>query len=163
MRVMDNKIVGILFVCLGNICRSPALQGYLEYLLEENKMTDRVFVDSCGVTSSFLGASPDKQMYQTAFNSGIVLIHRAKLFEEAYFDQFDYIFAVDQVVLSELQLFAHRKTDLQKLYLATHFSEKYQDQDIPDPYNRSLASFELVWEMVLDSAKGILTKVLSQL
>ena len=158
---MDKKIISILFVCLGNICRSPALQGYLEYLLEENKMTDRVFIDSCGVTSSFLGASPDRQMYQTAFSSGIVLIHRAKLFEEAFFDQFDYIFAVDRVVLSELQIFAHRKADQQKLYLATHFSEKYQYQDIPDPYNRSKASFELVWEMVQDSAKGILAKILS--
>lgn len=158
---MAKKISGILFVCLGNICRSPALQGYLEHLLEESKMNDRFFVDSCGVTSSFLGASPDKQMYQTAYSAGIVLTHRAKLFEEAYFDQFDYIFAVDRVVLSELQLFAHRKTDLQKLYLATHFSDKYKDQDIPDPYHRSIASFELVWEMVQDSAKGILAKILT--
>ena len=142
----------ILFVCMGNICRSPALQATLETL------SDEFHVESCGMGSWFLGEEADKRMRHAAHSRVIEINHKAQIFQQSFFEIFDYIFAVDQNILDELQSMAPNKS---KIYLATHFSEKYKDQDIPDPYYLGNAGFEHVMDMIEDSCKGILNHISS--
>ncbi len=149
--------VNILFVCMGNICRSPALAATLEKLVKKQKIADRVYIDSCALTSWYLGCSADPRMCLAASKRGIQidLTHRAKLFEEQFFQLFHYIFAVDKEVLALLHAFPLFEEEKKKIYLASAFSKKYRDQDIPDPYYGGEEGFELVMDQAEDCCRGI--------
>lgn len=142
-----------LFVCVGNICRSPALMGRLEHLLKEKGV--KAYVESCGLHGSFLGSDPDRRMQEVAAKRGIALKNKAKLFEESFFDQFDVIFCVTKDVLSAILAMAHTQEHKNKVHMATHYSHKYKDQSIPDPFFQEGKGFEHVWEMVDDACQGI--------
>ena len=143
-----------LFVCSGNICRSPALQGVLEHLLAE-KGTD-AYVDSCGTHGTFLGNSPDRRMQEVANANGVTLKTRAKVFERANFDQFDYIFCVNEETMQAVQAMATSEQEENKVMLATQFSKNYHNLPIPDPYFGGEEGFNEVWNFVEDACRGIL-------
>ena len=149
----------ILFVCLGNICRSPALAACLQKLINEKSLKDQVFVDSCAVTPSFLGAPADPRMVAAAHKRGILIDHKAKLFEEAYFKAFDYIFASDREVLKILQRMAP-DAEKGRLHLASEYSAAFKDKDLPDPYFDGENRFELIMDMSQEIAQSILAQIL---
>ncbi len=149
----------ILFVCSGNICRSPALAACLQKLINEKSLKDQVFVDSCAVTPSFLGAPADPRMVAAAHKRGILIDHKAKLFEEAYFKAFDYIFASDREVLKILQKMAP-DAEKGRLHLASEYSTTFKDKDLPDPYFDGESRFELIMDMSQEIAQSILAQVL---
>ncbi len=151
-------MISILFVCLGNICRSPALTACLQKLVVENNLKDRVFVDSCGVTSSFLGAPADPRMIAAAHKRGVHIEHQAKIFEDAYFKVFDYILASDHEVLKILQSMAP-ENEKAKLHLASEYSSLYKDKDLPDPYFDGESGFETIMDMSQEIAQGIFTHI----
>ena len=149
----------ILFVCSGNICRSPALAASLQKLINEKSLKDKVFVDSCAVTPSFLGAPADPRMVAAAHKRGILIDHKAKLFEEAYFKAFDYIFASDREVLKILQSMSP-DAEKGRLHLASEYSTAFKDKDLPDPYFDGDSGFELIMDMSQEIAQSILNQVL---
>lgn len=153
-------MISILFVCSGNICRSPALAACLQKLVVENQLSDRVFIDSCATTPSFLGAPADPRMVAAAHKRGIHIEHKAKIFEEVYFKVFDLIFAADQEILKVLQ---SRAPDFAKtkLHLATEYSQAYKGKDLPDPYFDGEAGFELVLDMSQEISQTILSQTLN--
>jgi protein-tyrosine phosphatase len=153
-------MISILFVCSGNICRSPALEATLKKLVQEKNMTEKVLVDSCAVTPSFLGAPADPRMVAAANKRGVHIDHKAKLFEEEYFKAFDYIFASDHEVLKMLQQMAP-ENEKGKLHLATEYSTAFKDKDLPDPYFDGESRFETIMDMSLEIAQTILAKVIS--
>lgn len=150
-----KKIPSLLFVCSGNICRSPALKGMMEHLLKEKGI--HAYIESCGLHATFLGNPPDRRMQVAGESYGITLHDRAKLFEASFFDQFDAIFCVTEDVRAAVKAMAHTKEHQSKIFIASHFSEKYKDEEIPDPYFGGQKSFKHVWERVEDACKGILT------
>ena len=95
-------------------------------------------------------------MQKVANTRGLTLENQAKVFEESYFDQFDAIFCVTREILEAVQSMAHGQKNLDKLCLATHFSKKHQNQDIPDPYFSGPHGFEMIWEIMEDSCQGII-------
>jgi protein-tyrosine phosphatase len=127
----------------------------MEHILQEKGVT--AYVESCGLHSTFLGNPPDRRMQDVAEAHGITLDNRAKIFEESFFDQFDAIFCVTEDILSAVKAMAHSKKHLDKVFLATHFSTKYKDEEIPDPYFGGEKGFELLWDRVEDSCKSIFT------
>ena len=98
-------MISILFVCAGNICRSPALAAVLQKLVNEKGLTDRVFIDSCAVTPSFLGAPADPRMVAAAHKRGVHIDHKAKIFEEAYFKVFNLVSILYVTSAKEFQYF----------------------------------------------------------
>lgn len=149
----------VLFVCLGNICRSPAAEGVLRHLAQESNCDDKLYLESCGIGAWHIGALPDARMRAAAQVRGVILTSRAQQFQLAYLDAFDYILASDQKVLE--YLFQHAQTIEQKakLHLMTAFSDTYRDLDIPDPYYQGNGSFELVLDMLEDACRGLLRKI----
>lgn len=147
-------MVSLLFVCVGNICRSPALKGMMEHLLKEKGI--RADVESCGLHATFLGSPPDRRMVEGANKRGITLNNRAKMFKTYYFDRFDAIFCVTHDVLKAIQSMAHTSAHQKKIYLATAFSEKFKGEEMPDPYFGREKGFDLAWEMIEESCQGIL-------
>jgi protein-tyrosine phosphatase len=152
-------MISILFVCLGNICRSPALEATLKKLVQEKNLTEKILVDSCAVTPSFLGAPADPRMVAAAGKRGVHIDHKAKLFEEEYFKAFNYIFASDHEVLKILQQMAP-ESEKGRLHLATEYSTAFKDKDLPDPYFDGESRFETIMDMSQEIAQSILAQVL---
>jgi protein-tyrosine phosphatase len=148
-----------MFVCLGNICRSPAAEGILRHFAEELGMGSSVHVESCGLGEWHVGSLPDERMREAAKDRGVVLSSRAKKFDSAFLDTFDMILAADNQVLHELHRYAETPEHKAKIHLITAFSKLYQGEDVPDPYYGGDAGFARVLDMLEDSCTGLLEQV----
>ncbi|MFN3316607.1 MAG: low molecular weight protein-tyrosine-phosphatase, partial [Raineya sp.] len=93
----------ILFVCLGNICRSPLAEGIFRKLVEEAGLREQIEVDSAGTSAYHIGELPDYRTRQVAEKNGIMLTHKARQFKKSDFDEFDYILAADKNNLAHLK------------------------------------------------------------
>ena len=151
----------VLFVCLGNICRSPAAEGILRHAAERNQCKD-LHVKSCGLGNWHLGHLPDGRMQDAAKRRGIVLSSRAQQFKQEFFDLFDYILVADHSVLHSLRQQATSIEHKAKIHLITAFSRAYPNEEVPDPYYNGDAAFDLVLDMLEDACEGFLDHIKSQ-
>jgi len=147
----------ILFVCLGNICRSPAAEGILRNFAQKEGMDLRI--ESCGLGDWHQGNLPDERMREASQNRGFTLTSRAQKIKPEFFDQFDLIFVADQKVLRELYKFAEKPEHKAKMHSMTHFSSAFKGQDVPDPYYGGESGFEHVLDMLEDSCEGIISHI----
>jgi protein-tyrosine phosphatase len=154
-------MTAILFVCLGNICRSPAAEGILRDLIKQDPDLSHknILVASCGLGSWHVGNLPDSRMQEAAKRRGILLTSRAQQFFPDFFDRFTYILAADHEVLKTLYKYAKTAEQKAKLHLITAFSGSYHNQEIPDPYYTGEAGFEQVLDMLEDSCQGIIAQI----
>lgn len=153
------KTVKVLFVCLGNICRSPTAQGVFETLVKHEGKQSTIQVDSAGTAAWHVGSSPDPRSMATAANRAYDLSHqRARKFEVSDFHEFDYILAMDAENLSNLkQLKPSSFTGTLCLFL--DFAERDDYRDVPDPYYGGDTGFELVLDLIEDASRGLLSHI----
>lgn len=147
----------ILFVCLGNICRSPAAEGILRHLAQKEGLD--LHIESCGLGDWHSGSLPDERMREAIQGRGITLTSRAQKIQREFFDKFDFIFVADHKVLNELYKYATSPEHKAKMHLMTHFSPAFHDREIPDPYYDTQAGFENVLDMLEDSCEAILNHI----
>ena len=145
----------ILFVCLGNICRSPAAQGIFESIVEKNNASDRFEADSAGLYSGHRGQLPDARMRRAAAARGYGLIHRARPVSSLDFPDFDLVIAMDDENYEDLMHLAPSVEATHKIkrmasYLTTH-SISY----IPDPYYMGRDGFELVLDLLEEACTNL--------
>lgn len=152
----------VLFVCMGNICRSPAGEAIFREMAQAAGLGDLIQVESCGMGDWYLGASPDSRMAAAARARGWNLQGRARLFEPSFFDHYDYILAVNREIFDLLQARAALPQHKAKVHLLADFSAAYPGQDIPDPFFGGQESFELVLDMLEDCCGGLLEKMKSE-
>lgn len=146
----------ILFVCMGNICRSPMAEGVTRRLLKNKGMEQIVHIDSAGTHDYHLGEPPDARAQRAALRRGINLSGlRARKVEAADFERFDMLLAMDRDNLSQLQG-ACPRPHLPKLDLFMRYSTRFEGEDVPDPYFGGHQGFELVLDMVEDAATGLI-------
>lgn len=146
----------VLFVCLGNICRSPCAEGVLLHLARTEAPGLDLHVESCGLGDWHQGHLPDPRMRHAAEQRGIILTSKAKAFAPEFFDRFDYILAADDKVLYQIHRWAEKPEHKAKIHLMTRFSEVYPNESIPDPYYHGEDHFELVIDMIDDACRGLL-------
>ncbi len=162
---MKNKIK-VLFVCHGNICRSPAAQGAFEALIKEKKLEDFFEVDSAGVSSYHIGESPHPLTKKAAKEKGIVLNHYARQINRQDLDTFDYIFAMDRYNYQDLMGFAVTKEQKEKIFLFREFDPVVKDSntipDVPDPYYGDYEDFQTVQKIVSRTAENLLNYLLEK-
>lgn len=150
--------VKILFVCLGNICRSPAAEAILQHMVK-NDPGFKIHIESCGIGDWHLGSSPDRRMQESANARGYPMTSFAQLFKPHHLDHFDYILAADQEILRSLYQFALTADQKNKIHLMTAFSSTYRNQEVPDPYYQGQAGFDLVLDMLEDACSGLLEHI----
>lgn len=146
----------ILFICMGNICRSPSAEGVFRKLLEEHADDLKIEVDSAGTHAYHVGEPPDHRSQTAAARRGVDLSSiRARKVTEDDFRSFDLLLAMDQhnyKVLAEICPDGHEH----KLRLFLEFLENPQSMDVPDPYYGGSAGFEHVLDLVESASKGLI-------
>jgi protein-tyrosine phosphatase len=149
----------VLFVCLGNICRSPAAEGVLRSLAEKAGLSDQMEIMSCGIGDWHVGQLPDPRMRHAALQRGITLTSQGKVFFPHYLDEFDYILAADHEILEHLHRFATTPVQKARLHLMTAFSSAFKGKSIPDPYYNGAAAFDQILDMLEDACQGFIAEV----
>lgn len=154
-----NRKISVLFVCMGNICRSPTAQGVMEQLLRREALADRVFVDSAGTHEYHIGKAPDARAQAVTRKRGIdISRQRARQAEAEDFEQFDYVLAMDRDNLALLQAICPPGRE-DRLRLFLEFAPQLGRLDVPDPYWGGPEGFERVLDMIEAAADGLLTDI----
>jgi len=150
------KPTKILFVCLGNICRSPAAEGVMKRLVKGLPIE----IQSAGTAGYHIGELPDVRMRNHARKRGIELISHAQQFDPSkHFEQFDFIIAMDENNLNDLKSMDRSKKYQHKLSLMTDYSQTIDANEVPDPYYGGPAGFEHVLDILEDACAGLLKKL----
>ena len=156
-----NK-VSILFVCMGNICRSPTAQGVFEQLVRQRGLTEFISIDSAGTHAYHIGESPDRRSQAAAADRGVDLSsQRARQVVSDDFERFDYVLAMDQSNLRELQRLA-RPAQRARARLFMEFAQRWSEREVPDPYYGGSGGFDRVLDMVEDASAGLLEHLLKR-
>lgn len=159
---MDDKCK-VLFVCLGNICRSPAAEGMMRRLVERKGLANRFELDSAGFYGGHAGDLPDRRMRVHARQRGLELTHISRQITRADFDRFDWIVAMDDANYDDLRRLAATPEELRKLLKMASFLRFHPHYDyIPDPYYEGSEGFELVLDLLDDACEGLLHFLLRQ-
>ncbi len=161
---MKSKNINLLFVCLGNICRSPAAEGIMKKMIADEGLDDRVFIDSAGTSNWNEGKKPDERMQQHGSKRGYEFDSVARQFRSSDFEKFDYIIVMDDNNYLNTKKLAATQEDVDKIHRMTDFSTKFSDHDhVPDPYYGGDDGFNLVMDLLEDAAKGLMEEIKSKL
>lgn len=152
----------ILFVCMGNICRSPSAEGVARQLIERHGLHALVSVDSAGTHAYHSGEAPDRRAQAAARRRGMELAKlRARPVRDEDFAQFDLLLAMDHDNLRNLQRDCPPE-HTEKLGLLMRYATRFDNAEVPDPYYGGDAGFERVLDMLEDSVSGLLREVTGQ-
>lgn len=149
----------VLFVCLGNICRSPSAENIMNHLVQQRQWADRVSCDSAGTASYHVGNPPDRRMAAAAQAFGITLKGQARQFEPADFERFDWILAMDRHNYRDILVMDVTKNHSHKVKMMCDFCRTHPDKEVPDPYYGGPEGFNYVIELLLDACEGFLDQV----
>lgn len=149
----------ILFVCLGNICRSPAAEGILKKYIEKVNLEDGFLIDSAGLLDYHEGETYDPRMISHAAKRGYNLTGTSRPFLYEDFESFDFIIAMDNDIYDTLKSMDKSKRFHNKIFKMIDFYSKDDFDEVPDPYYSSSKGFEVVLDILEDSCKGLLNKL----
>jgi protein-tyrosine phosphatase len=151
----------VLFVCLGNICRSPLAEGVFLHLVREAGLTDRFEVDSAGTGEWHIGERPDSRSLAVARKHGVELPGHARQVTSKDLDTFDHVIAMDRDNLRELRRLASvtAKANIRLLRVHDPARSSSDDDDVPDPYYGGPSGFDLVYDMVHRSCTALLAEL----
>lgn len=158
-----NKKIRLLFVCLGNICRSPAAEGIMQNIVDKNELQDIVEVESAGTSGWHEGDLPDERMRAHGERRGFNFSSPARKFIKSDFDNFDYIIVMDDDNYNNVMSLATNNSQVNKIRKMTEFSVLYKHHDeIPDPYYGGATGFELVLDLLEDACEGLMHKIIEK-
>ena len=155
---MNNK-VSVLFVCMGNICRSPTAEVVFRHYVDNAGLSESILIDSAGTHDYHIGHAADLRSQHAAQQRGYDMSSlRGRQVEEGDFHRFDYVLAMDKANLAILQRLAPRVGDAQvRLFL--EYARHHAEREVPDPYYGGADGFERVLDMVEDAAEGLLQHI----
>jgi len=149
----------VVFVCTGNICRSPTAEGVFRKLVEDAGLSGGIVVDSAATHAYHVGEPPDRRTQAAAARRGYDLSRlRARKFEAADFQRFDLVLAMDhdnQLILSRLA----QPDAGQRLGMMMDYASRFHESEVPDPYYGGKDGFERVLDMIEDASQGLLRAI----
>jgi protein-tyrosine-phosphatase len=157
----------ILYVCLGNICRSPIAEGTMQALINQRGLNHKISVDSAGTADYHIGSLPDRRTRENAEKNGITLTHKCRQLNIQDFSDFDYIVSMDTNNLADIQIlsltaFGLHQSD-ETVFLMRKFDPFGKPKDsVPDPYYGTKTDFENVFQIVQRSNEAFLEWILEK-
>ena len=152
----------LLFVCLGNICRSPLAEGIFRDLVEKAGLSSSFEIESAGTGGWHVGESPDSRATMVASRYGVTLDSKAQQVSESDLERFDYVIAMDRDNHSVLERMIAGSGAEPELHLLREFDPSGTGDEVPDPYYGGASGFETVYEMVHRSCVGLLEHIRAQ-
>jgi len=151
--------LSVLFVCMGNICRSPTAEAVFRHEVKKAGLEKRIVIDSAGTHDYHIGEPPDLRTQQAALRRGYDMSSlRGRQVQAADFDRYDYVLAMDHANLAILRRL--RPADaVSHLGLFLEFAGRHEQREVPDPYYGGEDGFERVLDMVEDAAEGLLSHI----
>jgi protein-tyrosine phosphatase len=150
----------VLFVCLGNICRSPSAEAVFNAMVEKNGLAEELRCDSAGTAAYHAGDQADYRMKQFAQKRGYCLTSISRQVDpKVDFDRFDYIIGMDNQNVRDLKAVAQNENDRKKISLMTDYCSGKKYDSVPDPYFGGAAGFELVLDILEDACEGLIRKL----
>ena len=150
-------MVKVLFVCLGNICRSPSAEGVFRKLVAESDLVHEIVIDSAGTHAYHLNQPPDLRAQQAAARRGVSLSElRGRQATGQDMVEFDYVLAMDKENYTNLMRISE---GVDNLSLFLEYSDRYDEDEVPDPYYGGPNGFEHVLDMIEDAAQGLLEDI----
>ncbi|MEL6537762.1 MAG: low molecular weight protein-tyrosine-phosphatase [Bacteroidota bacterium] len=154
----------VLFVCLGNICRSPMAEGVFTQLVRERGWEDRITIDSAGTSSYHIGELPDPRARQTMQRHGVTLTSRARQFTAEDFAEFEYILAMDRSNYDNILRLTDSEEDKSRVWMMRTFeadppTSHTAKEEVPDPYYGGEQGFEKVYTMLVRTHNNLLNKI----
>jgi protein-tyrosine phosphatase len=163
MRLTAFPIMNILFVCLGNICRSPLAEGVFRHLVRQRGLERHFHIDSAGTSGWHVGAPPDARSAETAQRRGITLAGSSRRLTAADLEAFDYVIAMDAENLDAILALAGRSGGARaRVHRLREWDPQPDDGDVPDPYYGGPRGFEHVQDVVERSCAALLDHVVAE-
>lgn len=152
-------MVRVLFVCLGNICRSPMAEGVFRHLVQREGLVELIEIDSAGTHAYHIGEPPDPRAQATALRYGVdISMLRGRQASRLDIERFHYILAMDRENLANLRAIAPKGAE-QKVRLFLEFAPERPEREVPDPYFGGASGFDRVLDMVEEAAAGLLADI----
>lgn len=154
-------MIQVLFVCLGNICRSPMAEAIFAHLVQQAELNEKIFTDSAGTSNYHPDEPPDRRTLQVLKQNGIFTQHRARQIRHQDFESFDYVVAMDHQNLENMHRWVRQQPPLKaRLCLMGEFElDCSTPRAVPDPYYGDLADFEEVYAMLLPACEKLLQDI----
>lgn len=150
----------VLFVCLGNICRSPAAENIMNYLLDKENLNGQIFCDSAGTGGYHIGSPPDQRMAIAAASKlGIKLRGSARQLQKSDLAEFDLILAMDRENYQDILALDRHGKYHDKVQLMCNYCSQYSVAEVPDPYYGGTQGFNYVIDILLDACTGLIQEV----
>lgn len=160
MKDIKRIMKKVVFVCLGNICRSPSAETVMKKLVEESGLKDKIFVDSAGTIGYHTGEPADARMKKHAALRGYELDHSARKFNpQIDFEKFDYIVTMDNQNYRDVLTMDKERNYKSKVFKMAEYAQNIKFSEVPDPYYGGPDGFENVLNILEDACKGLLEKI----
>jgi protein-tyrosine phosphatase len=153
----------LLFVCLGNICRSPAAENIMNHLIAQRGLTGQICCDSAGTSSYHIGSPPDRRMTAAAQQRGIAMGGAGRQFTTADFEAFDLILAMDRDNYAGIRALDPAGRYADKVKMMCDFCTEHRLREVPDPYYGGEQGFQAVIDLLLDACGGLLDHLQTEL
>ena len=152
-------MINILFVCMGNICRSPSGEAVMTKIISDAGLEDKINCDSAGTIAFHEGEKADSRMQKHAVKRGYDLTSIARKIRFKDFEVFDYIVTMDNANYADVLAFDTESLYSNKISRMTSYCTKYNDKEVPDPYYGGPEGFEHVLDLLEDACTGLLEKI----
>lgn len=151
----------ILFICLGNICRSPAAEGVMKAKVHAAKLDDQFFIDSAGIGDWHVGQLPDSRMRERGARRGYRLDSLARQIRQSDFEDFDLLLVMDRENYRIITSKAPDEESRKKVRMLTDYLQEHKNTNIvPDPYYGDLSDFDYALDLIEDACDGLLEQLL---
>ena len=151
----------ILFLCMGNICRSPAAHCVFQHMVDEAGLSDQFEIESAGTIGFHQGEPPDRRMQQVMRERGIPIIGRSKQLDSFDMEHYDLILAMDKDNLDGARSIARGDEQRAKVKLFCQYCTEHAETEVPDPYYGGDKGFEHVMDLIEDGCQGLLRELMS--
>ncbi|MCS6958665.1 MAG: low molecular weight protein-tyrosine-phosphatase [Pseudanabaenaceae cyanobacterium SKYGB_i_bin29] len=146
----------LLFVCLGNICRSPAAENIMNFLIKQRGLEGEIICDSAGTAGYHIGAPPDRRMQKAARARGIEMVGSARQLEPMDLREYDLILAMDYSNYRDILSLDPQGKYHDKVRMMCSYCRQYKVREVPDPYYGGEEGFNYVLDLLLDACEGLL-------
>ena len=151
----------LLFICLGNICRSPAAEGVMKAKVHAAKLDDQFSIDSAGIGDWHVGQLPDSRMRERGARRGYRLDSRARQIRQSDFEDFDLLLVMDRENYRIITSKAPDEESRKKVRMLTDYLQEHKNTNIvPDPYYGDLSDFDYALDLIEDACDGLLEQLL---